>query len=99
MTEQNQQKKPEKTTSKLKEWQKDQAQAYRTYIRTSAVGLEFGLSIAVGALLGYFVDKYFATAPYGLLVGMLVGCIAAGKRLYLFVKKYLAKNHTNGDDQ
>lgn len=99
MTEHDQQQKKDQKSHKLSEWQKDQADAYRTYIKTSAVGLEVGLSIAVGALLGYFADKYFGSAPYGLLVGVLVGAIAAGKRLWLFAKKYLEKNQSNGDEK
>lgn len=79
-------------TNKLKSWQKKQTETYRTYIKTSAVGLEFGLSIGIGALLGYFFDGYFATGPYGLLVGTLIGSLAAAKRLWVFVKEYLKKD-------
>lgn len=83
--------------NKLKSWRKDQAEAYRTYIRTSAVGLEFGLSIVVGITLGYFFDRYFHTAPYGLLVGVVIGSIAAAKRLIMFVKSYLKKNESDDE--
>jgi ATP synthase protein I len=64
-------------------------ETYKTYIRTSAVGLEVGLSVVVGALLGYFADRYFQTRPYGLMIGFVVGILAAGKRLYGFAKQYL----------
>jgi F0F1-type ATP synthase assembly protein I len=80
-----------------RQWSQKQTEAYKSYIKTSAVGLEFGLSIGLGACLGYFFDRYFITSPYGLLVGTLVGCLAAAKRLWLFVKEYLAKN--NNDDE
>lgn len=83
--------------NKLKSWRKDQADAYRTYIRTSAVGLEFGLSIVVGITVGYFFDRYFHTAPYGLLVGVVIGSIAAAKRLIMFVKSYLKKNESDDE--
>jgi ATP synthase protein I len=91
------QKKRERMIKKLKDWQIDQSKAYRSYIKTSAVGLEFGLSIAMGALLGYFVDKYFLSSPYGLLIGIIVGSIAAVRCLWVFVKSYLAKNDHNND--
>lgn len=84
--------KPEKWTKKIKDWQINQSDAYRTYIKTSAVGLEFGLSIGIGALLGYFADKYFDSSPYGLLLGIVLGSVAGVKRLYIFVKSYLAKD-------
>lgn len=99
MNEEKKDKNKGKFTDKLRDWQKGQSEAYRTYIKTSAVGLEFGLSIGVGALLGYFADRYFATSPYGLLVGILVGSIAAGKRLWIFVKRYLEKNRSHDDDE
>lgn len=78
-----------------KKWQKEQADAYRTYIKTSAVGLEFGLSIVVGCTLGYFFDRHFLTSPYGLVVGLIIGSLAAAKRLIVFVKSYLKKNDSD----
>jgi F0F1-type ATP synthase assembly protein I len=86
-----------KKLSTLKDWQKNQIKAYHIYIKTSAVGLEFGLSIAVGALLGYFFDRYFITSPYGLLVGVFLGSIAAVKRLITFVKSYLKQSDKNDE--
>jgi F0F1-type ATP synthase assembly protein I len=90
-------KKHQSQINKLKAWRKDQADAYRTYIKTSSVGLEFGLSIGIGALIGYFFDRHFKTAPYGLLIGVIIGSIAAAKRLYLFVKSYLKKNESDDE--
>lgn len=87
----------EKITKKLSSWQKDQADSYRTYIKTSAVGLEFGLSIVIGTGLGYAADKYFSSSPYALIIGALIGSIAAGKRLWLFSKTYLKKEDKNND--
>jgi len=73
--------------------------AFRTYIKTSAVGLEFGLSIGIGAILGYFLDKHFHISPYGLIIGTLFGMAAGTKRLWTFVKTYAKKNGDNEDDQ
>lgn len=89
--------KQQKISDKLKSWQKEQADAYRVYIKTSAVGLEVGLSIGIGALLGYFSDRYFASAPTGLLIGTLIGTLAAGKRLWVFAKDYLKKGGSNDE--
>lgn len=71
---------------------KEVSDTYKSYIKTSAVGLEIGLSIVVGALAGYLFDGYFDTRPYGLLFGFLVGALAAAKRLYMFSKQYLKEN-------
>ncbi|HXW52635.1 MAG TPA: AtpZ/AtpI family protein [Myxococcota bacterium] len=94
----DEQKRREKTAQKLKSWQASQAKAYRTYIKTSAVGLEFGLAIAVGALLGYFADKYFSSSPYCLLAGVMLGTIAGVKRLWVFMKSYLEKSGRDDDE-
>jgi ATP synthase protein I len=88
---------PKKKFLPMKDWEKDQAKTYRTYLKTSAVGLEFGLCIVVGALLGYIFDRYFKTAPTGLLIGVLMGSIAAIKSLITFVKSYL-KNSDKNDE-
>ena len=81
----------------LNHWRIKQSEAYKTYIKTSAVGLEFGLAIAIGALIGYFVDKYFLSAPYALIFGVVVGSIAAAKRLWMFVNKYLEENKDDNE--
>jgi F0F1-type ATP synthase assembly protein I len=93
----NNQKKREKIVKDLKSWRQNQAEAYKTYIKTSAVGLEVGLSIAVAALLGYFADKYFESSPWGMIIGVVIGSIAAGKRLWMFSKSYLEKNKKDDD--
>jgi ATP synthase protein I len=97
MEDTNKHNKNKKTADKLKKWQTSQTQAYRTYIKTSAVGLEFGLAIVVGMLIGYFIDRYFSTSPYGLIIGLIIGSVAAAKRLWTFVKSYLEKNGKNDD--
>jgi ATP synthase protein I len=52
-----------------------------------------GLEVAVGATLGYFVggwvDRRFGTTPWGLYVGVMVGC-AAG--MYSLIKAAIRMN-------
>lgn len=75
--------------------QQSKAETYKIYIKTSAVGLEFGLAIIVGVGGGYLVDKYFHISPYGLIIGAFIGSLAAIKTLWVFSKKYLADNKKN----
>lgn len=82
----------------LKNWRQEQAKAYKIYAKTSAVGLEFGLAIAVGALGGYFIDKAFSCSPYGLIGGVILGFMAAIKRLWLFSKDFL-QNKNKDEEQ
>lgn len=81
-----------KTSDKLDKWRKDQAKTYRRYIKTSAVGLEVGLAIIIGSLLGYIGDSYFNTSPIGVIIGLLIGSMAAIKCLLIFTKSYLKNN-------
>ena len=83
----------------LTEWRQKRAEAYRSYIKTSAVGLEFGLAIVIGTGLGYAVDRYFATSPYGVIVGAIVGSIAAAKRIWLFSKRYLDRENDENNKE
>ena len=68
-------------------------QMYQTYLKTSAVGLEAGLSIVVGIVLGFFADKYLMSSPYGMIIGLTLGILAAAKSLYTFSKKYLKQEN------
>jgi F0F1-type ATP synthase assembly protein I len=90
-------KKEDNFEKKLKSWGSRHGKEYQTYIKTSAVGLEFGLAIAIGAVLGYLVDKYFHFSPYGLIIGVLFGAAAGIKRLYTFTKSYVDKNKDHHD--
>lgn len=69
------------------------SELYKTYIKTSAVGLEFGLSIGLCMLIGYWIDKKFSMYPWGLIIGVIIGFTAGVKRLWVFSKSYLKKNN------
>jgi ATP synthase protein I len=53
----------------------------------STTGMAMALSIALGAFIGYFLDKKFHTDPWLFLVFLLFGIIAAFKNLIFMVKK------------
>lgn len=71
---------------------KEISETYKSYIKTSAAGLEVGLSVIVGAVGGYFFDSYVGTKPYGLLVGFVIGVLAAARKLYSFSRDYLKED-------
>ncbi len=60
-------------------------------MRYGAIGLEMGFCVAIGVAIGYFLDQHFHTEPWLLLIFLMVGVIAAFRRLYLLMKD-LAKN-------
>lgn len=50
-------------------------------MRASAIGLQFAVSIAIGAFGGNWLDKKFDTAPWLLLTGIVLGAAAAFRDL------------------
>jgi F0F1-type ATP synthase assembly protein I len=56
----------------------------------STVGIAMALSIALGAFIGYYIDKKFGTDPWFLFIFLGFGIAAAFRNLYIFYKK--AKN-------
>ncbi len=49
----------------------------------SAVGLEMGFAIAIGAIGGYYLDEWLVwTNPWLTLTGMFLGIAAAGKAFW-----------------
>ena len=53
----------------------------------STVGLAMALSIALGALIGYYADRYLDTSPWLFLVFLCFGIAAAFRNLYVLYKK------------
>ncbi len=52
-------------------------------------GVEVAVGIALGCVVGTFVDKKLGSKPWGLLVGLLLGC-AGG--MYLLIKEAMKMN-------
>ena len=53
----------------------------------STTGMSMALCIAIGALIGFYLDKKFKTDPWLLLIFLLLGIIAAFKNLMFMVRK------------
>lgn len=53
----------------------------------STVGLAMVLSIAIGAGIGYWLDKRFGTSPWMFFVFLGFGIIAAFRNLFFMYKK------------
>lgn len=56
-------------------------------LNASSAGLVFFLSIAIGGVIGYYLDKFFGTSPYLLLFFLLMGIIAGFRNLWQFIKR------------
>lgn len=60
---------------------------FKTLSHLSTVGLVMAISIAAGALIGYYLDTRFGTEPWLFFVFLGFGIVAAFKNLFTMVKK------------
>jgi F0F1-type ATP synthase assembly protein I len=68
----------------------ERGRQYRLYMRTSARGLEVGLSLVVGAVLGHGVDVWFDCKPWGVLLGFFFGAATSARFIMQMVKEQKA---------
>jgi ATP synthase protein I len=65
----------------------DKGKILRQIASYSTLGLEMGLSVAVGAIIGYYLDKWLHTDPWLLIVFLIFGVIAGFRSLYRALKR------------
>jgi F0F1-type ATP synthase assembly protein I len=65
------------------------------WVKYSGAGLELAGATAGLALVGYWIDRKFGTAPWALLAGVVIGIVGG---LYNLVKQSLAAMREAGDD-
>ena len=53
----------------------------------SSMGLEFGLSVIVGLLLGSSLDRFFGTGPWMLIIFTASGIAAGYRCVYRLLKR------------
>ena len=53
----------------------------------SSVGMAMAFSIALGALIGFYLDKYFDTKPWLFFIFLGFGIAAAFRNLYILYNK------------
>ena len=64
------------------------------WIQFSAMGLELGLSVIVGLLIGNFLDGQFGTEPWLLLLFLIFGLIAGFRSVFRLLKKLNSTENT-----
>lgn len=69
----------------------------RSWIRHAGIGLELAGAVAGFALLGYWIDRHYASQPWGLVGGLVLGMVGG---LYNMVKEALsATREARSEDQ
>jgi ATP synthase protein I len=63
--------------------------AKRAYnaLNASSVGLELGLSVAIGLLVGYYMDKWLGTQPWLMLLWLTFGLVAGFRGVFRAVAR------------
>ncbi len=62
------------------------------WINFSAMGLELGLCVIVGLLIGDYLDNLLGTEPWLLLLFLIFGIIAGYRNVYRLLKKLNSEN-------
>jgi ATP synthase protein I len=65
----------------------DKQALYKNAVRYSAIGLEMGLSVAIGVLIGYLLDRFLLTKPWLTLVFLICGVVAGFRSLFSLMKR------------
>jgi ATP synthase protein I len=61
---------------------------FRQIASYSTLGLEMGLSVTVGAIIGYYLDKWLHTEPWLLIVFLIFGVVSGFRSLYRALKRF-----------
>ncbi|HVN95568.1 MAG TPA: AtpZ/AtpI family protein [Syntrophorhabdaceae bacterium] len=67
-------------------------------LQYSSHGLEMGLCVVIGILMGYYLDKLFHSSPYLTIIFMLFGVAAAVKAAIRLLKK-IEKDDERNDNK
>ncbi len=55
----------------------------------TAMGLTIAILITLGVLLGLYLDHLWHVAPWGLLIGIVLGTVVAATSVIQLVRRYL----------
>lgn len=62
---------------------------YHAMGRAATMGLHFVSGMLVGGGMGYGIDYWFATAPFGLLIGLVFGIVAGFRNMWIDAKRLM----------
>ena len=60
---------------------------FRKYLRFSTLGIEMGVSLVIGLLVGWFLDRLFHTEPWLMLLFFVFGIAAGFKSVIRLAQK------------
>lgn len=68
-------------------------------IRTANEVSSVGYSMAVPPGLGYLADRYFGSAPIGLIIGAVLGFLSGTLQLFQLARKFTSRPETEKKNQ
>lgn len=68
---------------------------WKEYLKYSTLGLEMGLSVAVGFGVGSWLDEKLGTTPWMLLFWLFCGLVAAFRPIFRMVIDVRKRNRDN----
>lgn len=74
----------------------DRKEIISSLLTYGTLGIEMGVSLAIGLGIGYYLDRYFGTSPILTLIFMVFGIVAGMRRVYTLWKKM--ERDDEGDD-
>jgi ATP synthase protein I len=63
------------------------SRAAHSTLNASSVGLELGLSVAIGVLVGWWLDQHLHTQPWLMLLWLVFGMVAGFRGVMRAVKR------------
>jgi F0F1-type ATP synthase assembly protein I len=66
---------------------RDHVKRSPSWLRHAGVGVELAAAVAGFTLIGYWIDRHFGSAPWGLIVGLALGLVGG---MYNLVRESLA---------
>ncbi len=71
---------------------------FQKYLRYSTMGLELGLSVIVGLLIGQALDNWLGTEPWLLLLFLLLGMVAGFRSVWRLLRETQRERSGAGKD-
>ena len=68
---------------------------WKTVGELGTLGLSFVLALVLGSALGIWVDRTWATSPWGTLVGFALGCAAAVLNVVRITRRAFASSNAS----
>jgi ATP synthase protein I len=55
----------------------------------ATLGMTIAVTVGIGVVLGIWADSAFGTSPIFLVIGLVLGCVAAAASTVALVRRYL----------